>query len=103
MRESHAALSLGQRQRLLLARAMYSNCPVLVLDEPTANLDEETAHQVMKTLLAHCREHQKTLITVTHSDRVLPMFDRVFRLNDGQLVRFSQSVTSSHLTPAAVN
>ncbi|WP_145518201.1 peptidase domain-containing ABC transporter [Yersinia mollaretii] len=103
VRESHAALSLGQRQRLLLARAMYSDCPVLVLDEPTANLDEETAHQVMQTLLAHCREYQKTLITVTHSESVLSMFDRVFRLNDGQLVRFSHSVAAHHLTPAAVN
>ncbi|MFA9209176.1 MAG: ATP-binding cassette domain-containing protein, partial [Yersinia sp. (in: enterobacteria)] len=101
VRESHAALSLGQRQRLLLARAMYSDCPVLVLDEPTANLDENTAHQVMQTLLAHCREYQKTLITVTHSERVLPMFDRVFRLNDGQLARFAQSAALSHLTPVA--
>ena len=80
---------------------MYSDCPVLVLDEPTANLDENTAHQVMQTLLAHCREYQKTLITVTHSERVLPMFDRVFRLNDGQLARFAQSAALSRLTPVA--
>ena len=103
VRESHSALSLGQRQRLLLARAMYSDCPVLVLDEPTANLDEETAQQVMKTLLAHCREYQKTLITVTHSESVQPLFDRVFRLNDGQLARHSHFVAASPLTPAAVN
>lgn len=85
IRESHAGLSLGQRQRLLLARAMYSDCPFLVLDEPTANLDEETAHQVMTTLLAHCREYHKTLITVTHSESVLPMFDQVYRMNSGHM------------------
>ena len=85
IRESHAGLSQGQRQRLLLARAMYSDRPVLVLDEPTANLDEETAHQVMTTLLAHCREQHKTLITVTHSESVLPMFDRVFRVSNGHV------------------
>jgi ABC-type bacteriocin/lantibiotic exporter with double-glycine peptidase domain len=87
IRESHAGLSLGQRQRLLLARAMYSNCPVLVLDEPTANLDENTAHQVMATLLAHCREHHKTLITVTHSESVLSMFDRVYRMDNGGMAQ----------------
>ncbi|WP_422527254.1 peptidase domain-containing ABC transporter [Serratia fonticola] len=87
IRESHAGLSLGQRQRLLLARAMYSNCPVLVLDEPTANLDENTAHQVMTTLLAHCREQHKTLITVTHSESVLSMFDRVYRMDNGGMAQ----------------
>ena len=85
IRESHAGLSLGQRQRLLLARAMYSDRSILVLDEPTANLDEDTAHQVMTTLLAHCHEHHKTLITVTHSESVLSMFDRVYRMNNGRM------------------
>ncbi|MNG71223.1 Alpha-hemolysin translocation ATP-binding protein HlyB [compost metagenome] len=85
VRESHAGLSLGQRQRLLLARAMYSNNPVLVLDEPTANLDEETASQVVAALLAHCREHCKTLITVTHNRRLLPLFDRVLHMTEGRL------------------
>ena len=97
IRESHAGLSLGQRQRLLLARAMYSDRPVLVLDEPTANLDEETAHQVMNTLLAHCREHGKTLITVTHSESVLPLFDRVYRMTDGHM-----SPVSRHAEPQPI-
>lgn len=86
VRESHAGLSLGQRQRLLLARAMYSRCPVLVLDEPTANLDEKTAAAVMSALVAHCRENRKTLVTVTHNPRLLPLFDRVLRMSQGRLV-----------------
>ncbi|CAI2464661.1 Lactococcin-G-processing and transport ATP-binding protein LagD [Serratia ficaria] len=85
VRESHAGLSLGQRQRLLLARAMYSNSPVLVLDEPTANLDEQTAGRVVVTLLAHCRERRKTLIAVTHNQRLLPLFDRALHMADGRL------------------
>ncbi|MEE4411015.1 MULTISPECIES: peptidase domain-containing ABC transporter [unclassified Serratia (in: enterobacteria)] len=85
VRESHAGLSLGQRQRLLLARAMYSNNPVLVLDEPTANLDEDTAGLVVAALLAHCRQQGKTLITVTHNRRLLPLFDRVLHMADGRL------------------
>ncbi|MBV5096251.1 peptidase domain-containing ABC transporter [Tenebrionicola larvae] len=87
IRESHAALSLGQRQRLLLARALYSPRPVLVLDEPTANLDDETADIVMTTLQRHCRETGKTLIVVTHSEHILPLFSQVYRLCDGQLRR----------------
>lgn len=85
IRESHAALSLGQRQRLLLARALYSERPVLILDEPTANLDEKTAQKVMQTIVDHCREQNKTLITVTHSDTVLPLFDRVLCMENGQI------------------
>ncbi|MBW7981695.1 peptidase domain-containing ABC transporter [Enterobacillus tribolii] len=94
IRESHAALSLGQRQRLLLARAMYSDKPVLVLDEPTANLDEVTAQQVIKTLLEHCREYGKTLITVTHSETVLAMFDQVYRMENGRLEKASSATPS---------
>lgn len=85
IRESHPALSLGQRQRLMLARAMYSDCPIMVLDEPTANLDEQTALQVMQTLIEHCREYGKTLIAVTHSETALPLFDRVCVLKEGQV------------------
>lgn len=85
IRESHPALSLGQRQRLMLARAMYSDRPVMVLDEPTANLDEPTALQVMQTLIDHCREYGKTLIAVTHSETALPLFDRICVLRNEQM------------------
>jgi len=92
IRESHAALSLGQRQRLLLARAMYSHCPVLVLDEPTANLDDETAYRVMKYLIEHCREFNKSLITVTHSEAILALFDKVYRMSSGHIAQVEHEV-----------
>lgn len=86
IRESHTGLSLGQRQRLLLARAMYSNRPVLVLDEPTANLDDEMASQVMMSVMADCHEQGKTLIVVTHSKTILNQFDHVYHLDHGHLL-----------------
>ncbi|AVF34815.1 peptidase domain-containing ABC transporter [Rahnella sikkimica] len=97
IRESHPALSLGQRQRLMLARAMYSNCPVLVLDEPTANLDEVTALQVMHTLIEHCRQYQKTLITVTHSETTLTMFDRICRMNQRRVESYGATAGSHRI------
>ncbi len=92
IRESHAALSLGQRQRLLLARALYSSRPVLLLDEPTANLDDDTAAIVMAAIHAHCQENGKSLIVVTHSDQVLSRFQRVYQLVEGTLSPLEVSV-----------
>ena len=100
IRESHAALSLGQRQRLLLARAMYSDRPILMLDEPTANLDEETARQVIETLLAHCREYGKTLIIVTHGENALPLFDKVYHMKEGHLKLANSGAASPELAEA---
>jgi len=95
IRESHPALSLGQRQRLMLARAMYSDCPIMVLDEPTANLDEETAQLVMQTLIDHCREYKKTLIVVTHSETALPRFERICVLKSGQIEQLHGELTAT--------
>lgn len=95
VRESHAALSVGQRQRLLLARAMYSDKPILVLDEPTASLDAATAFNVMSALTEHCRMYGKTLITVTHTEALLPLFDDVWRLRDGTLETVRRQVSDA--------
>ncbi|MBW7983274.1 peptidase domain-containing ABC transporter [Enterobacillus tribolii] len=86
IRESHAGLSLGQRQRLLLARALYSQRQILILDEPTANLDQDTALRVMTNIIELCREQQKTLIVVTHSVELQPLFDRVYEMSEGKLL-----------------
>lgn len=97
IRESHPALSLGQRQRLMLARAMYSDRPVMVLDEPTANLDEQTAHQVMQTLIDHCRKYEKTLIVVTHSETTLHLFDRLCAMRKGHIEAVGNNSVSTIL------
>lgn len=90
IRESHSALSLGQRQRLMLARALYSTRPILLFDEPTANLDDETAETAILALCQHCREQGKTLIVVTHSEQILHHFTRVYRLKEGKLRDITQ-------------
>jgi ABC-type bacteriocin/lantibiotic exporters, contain an N-terminal double-glycine peptidase domain len=98
IRESHSALSLGQRQRLLLARALYSARPILLLDEPTANLDDETAEKVMNAIHQHCRVNGKTLIVVTHSEQLLSGFQQVYQLTAGQLTRITPSAHIDTLT-----
>jgi len=85
IRENNSALSLGQRQRLMLTRALYSARPILLFDEPTANLDVETAQTVVASLCQHCREQGKTLIVVTHSQSILHHFSRVYHLSEGEL------------------
>lgn len=92
IRESHSGLSLGQRQRLLLARAMYSSRPVIILDEPTANLDDMNAMQTAKALIEHSQKQGKTLIVVTHSKAILPLFDRVQLIEKGCLPLSSDSL-----------
>jgi putative ABC transport system ATP-binding protein len=79
-------LSGGEQQRVAVARALVHD-PVLVLaDEPTGNLDEETGRQVMALIESLVRKTGKTLIMVTHSLEAAAIADRVFQLRDGQLV-----------------
>ena len=64
-----------------------SHEPTLVLaDEPTGNLDEETGESVMQLLLELTRDAGKTLIMATHSPEIVPYADRVCRIHDGKLV-----------------
>ena len=77
------ALSGGQARRIALARAFVRDCPVLLLDEPTAGLDAETETDVLANLLAATRG--KTLVVVTHQPRVMALADRVVTLTSGQV------------------
>jgi putative ABC transport system ATP-binding protein len=79
-------LSGGQQQRVAIARALVHD-PLLVLaDEPTGNLDEETGKQVLDLLDRLTRQRGKNLILVTHNAEAAGYADRILHLRDGQLV-----------------
>jgi len=78
-------LSGGQQQRVAIARALVSDAMVLLADEPTGNLDEETAMNIVALLKRSAYEHQKCVIIVTHSHDVAKQADVVYSLKKGEL------------------
>jgi putative ABC transport system ATP-binding protein len=79
-------LSGGEQQRVALARALAHNPALVLADEPTGNLDEETGRQILSLLQRLTRKSGKSMLLVTHSQEAAAIADRVFRLRDGQLV-----------------
>lgn len=79
-------LSGGQQQRLALGRALAPRPSLLLADEPTGNLDEITAGEVLKLLLSLVHETQCALLVVTHSRQVAAPLDHCLHLRHGQLV-----------------
>lgn len=84
-------LSGGEQQRVAIARALAHDPLIVLADEPTGNLDEETGERTLKLLLDLTREAGKTLIMATHSAEVIPFADRVFRVHDGELIETLQN------------
>lgn len=79
-------LSGGEQQRVAIARALIHDPMLLLADEPTGNLDEETGERVISLLLELTKDANKTLVMATHSPDVAPLADRVMRIHDGKLV-----------------
>lgn len=78
-------LSGGQQQRVAMARALVHNPLLLLVDEPTGNLDSKSAQTVTQSL-AELHKRGKTILLVTHSAEFLPYADRIFYLRDGTLL-----------------
>lgn len=80
-------LSGGQRQRVAIARALVTKAPVILADEPTANLDSENSKQILSLMkeLNNDKDLQTTFIFSTHDKRIVQMCDHVIHIFDGQI------------------
>ena len=79
-------LSGGQNQRVAIARALANNPDIILADEPTAALDKEMAKNVVKLLKQITREHNVSIIMVTHDESLLPYCDKVLSIEDKKIV-----------------
>jgi putative ABC transport system ATP-binding protein len=83
-------LSGGEQQRVAIARALAHEPALVLADEPTGNLDEETGQQVLALLLELTRDAGKTLVMATHNPDIVPLADRVCRIHEGKLMVTAQ-------------
>jgi putative ABC transport system ATP-binding protein len=78
-------LSMGERQRVMIARALSTEPQVVLADEPTGSLDTERGREVLGMLSEFCRERQIAVLLVTHDPQAAKFADRVHTLRDGKL------------------
>ena len=83
-------LSGGQQQRVAIARALASEAPVILADEPTGNLDEETAAEIVEILKQSAHQMNKCVVVVTHSNELAKQADIIFKLHKGNVQRFER-------------
>ena len=79
-------LSGGEQQRVSIARALANRPPVILADEPTAPLDSERALGVMQILNQMAQQSQAAIIVVTHDEKIIPTFKRIYHIRDGRTV-----------------
>jgi putative ABC transport system ATP-binding protein len=77
-------LSGGEQQRVSIARALANRPPVILADEPTAPLDSERALGVMRILNAMAKQANTAIIVVTHDEKIIPTFKRIYHIRDGE-------------------
>ncbi len=79
-------LSGGEQQRVAIARALVNHPPVILADEPTAPLDSERALAVIRILNQMAQQFQTAIIVVTHDEKIIPTFKRIYHIRDGRTV-----------------
>ena len=77
-------LSGGEQQRVSIARALANKPPIILADEPTAPLDSERALTVVKILNRLAQEFHTAIIVVTHDEKIIPTFKRIYHIRDGK-------------------
>lgn len=83
-------LSGGEKQRVAIARALVNDPAIILADEPTANLDSKVGHEIMQLLRSLAKEQNRSVIIVSHDQRIKDIADRVLWLEDGE---FKEMVT----------
>ncbi len=83
-------LSGGQQQRVAIARALVSDSPIILADEPTGNLDADTAGEIIEILKKLAKERNKCVIVVTHSKEVANSADIILELRDRKLKKINK-------------
>ncbi|MFT5036935.1 MAG: putative ABC transport system ATP-binding protein [Candidatus Azotimanducaceae bacterium] len=78
-------LSGGEKQRVAIARALSHNPPLILADEPTGSLDQETGAVVLDLLLHEVENESKTMVVITHDEAIAQRMDRVFKIEDTKL------------------
>ncbi len=97
MRHRTEQLSMGERQRVLIAQALSTEPRLVLADEPTGNLDTHRSREVLELLCELCRERGTAVLLATHDPQAAGFSDRVHELRDGRLVQYRPEYT---LAPA---
>jgi putative ABC transport system ATP-binding protein len=90
-------LSGGEKQRVSIARALANDPPLLLADEPTANLDSDNGRAVMELLANLAKRRNTAVVTVSHDSRLVGFADRVLSLKDGRLEEMTGTLTPSEV------
>lgn len=88
-----AQLSGGEQQRVAIARALAKKPKLLLCDEPTGALDDQTGRQVLTLLQRTVKESGMSVVVITHNAALIPMADRVIRVKDGRVASVSDNET----------
>lgn len=79
-------LSGGQRQRVAIARALVTKAPIILADEPTANLDSKNGSQILELMKKLNKELETTFVFSTHDSKIVEMSDHVIKISDGKIL-----------------